>query len=290
MGPTTIVGDPRWWGDYRVSADALIKGKGYVELLGRVDGIGGSKFVSGYHLRVNQKSWRLYSEDIAGSDTTLASGKVSVNVPSWHNFSLKFKGNKIQVFIDKNKIKSIRDNRHLTGQIGLRTSKWTRAQFDNVEVTPTASRPHFIPHSQMKAKATSVDSGNVFGYTHPASAAIDDRPESYWRSNPKAHGPQAITIDLGHSYNIRGFTYQPQISGNWAAKKPGSPITHYVIYLSKDGKHFKKAISGTWRDSMAATKDVRWKKNRKVRYIRLKASGKHKSGITVGTINVINAE
>jgi O-glycosyl hydrolase len=289
MAPTTIVGDSRWWGDYQVSADVLIKGKGYVELMGRVDGIGGSRFVSGYHLRVSQKSWRLYSEDIAGSDTTLASGKVSVNVPAWHNFSLKFKGDKIQVFIDKDKAGEVHDNRHLTGQIGLRTSKWTCAQFDNVEVTPTASRPHFIPHSQMKAKATSVDSGNVFGYTHPASAAIDDRPETYWRSNPAAHVPQAITIGLGKLYQVQGITYQPQISGNWAARKPGKPITNYIIYVSKNGKNFKKVASGVWRNSMAATKVVRLGKGHKARYVRLKAVGKHKNGITVGTINVIEA-
>jgi O-glycosyl hydrolase len=287
MAPTTIVGDPRWWGDYRAGVDALIKNKGFVELMGRVDGVGGSKFVSGYHLRVSGKSWRLYSENVAGSDTTLVQGKVSFHAPSWHNLALKFKGDTIQVFIDSSKVGEVRDNRHHTGQVGLRTSKWLKTQFDNVKVVPTAHWPHFIPHIQMKTKATSVDSGNVFGYSHPASAAVDDRPESFWRSSPKARGPQAITIDLGKIYRVQGLTYQPQISGNWAARKPGNPITNYIIYLSKDGKNFKKVASGIWRNSMAATKVVRWKKSLKARYIWLKAVGKHKNGVTVGTINVI---
>jgi hypothetical protein len=273
MPPTTIAGDPRWWGDYRVSSDVLLEGPGYIELLARVDGVGGDEYLSGYHLQVaGDGAWRLYSEDIAGLNVTLASGRVSFGIGKWHNVALHFQGNELRVLINGTQVANVRDDRHRVGQIGLRTSRWIRAQFDNVQVTRTGAWPQFVPKAEMTATA-SAHAENAFGYTYPASAAIDDRPETYWRSewDPPAPLPQAITLDLGAVRDVRALTYRPRISGHWAARYPGSPITRYAIYVSTDGRAFSKVASGTWRNSLAATKVAPFDGAHKARYVRLEA-------------------
>src|SRR5690606_17072972 len=51
MDPTTIMGDPRWWGDYELRADVLLEQEGYVELLGRLSAQAHRK-LAGLHLRI----------------------------------------------------------------------------------------------------------------------------------------------------------------------------------------------------------------------------------------------
>ena len=295
MPPTTVLGDPRWWGDYRVSADVMLKEPGYVELLGRVDSVPDDTLVSGYHLQVtNDGTWQLYSKNVAGSETELASGSVSFGVESWHNLALHFKGEMIRVHIDGNKVATARGDHHRTGQIGLRASGWDQAQFDDVKVTPKGSQPNFIPNTEMTATATSAHTENALGYTFPASNAIDDRPETYWRSewDPLASLPQSLTIDLGAVRNVRALTYRPALMGNWAMTwgsiDQPDPITNYAVQLSMDGKDFEEVASGTWPNTLAATKIANLDKNYKAQYVRLKAnsSNKNEGSVTASEINI----
>ena len=53
MDPTTVFGDPRWWGNYEASTDFYLDDSGYVELLGRISTqptFGPT--VGGYHLQI----------------------------------------------------------------------------------------------------------------------------------------------------------------------------------------------------------------------------------------------
>ena len=292
MPPTTIAGDPRWWGDYRVSSDVLLESPGHVELLAHVDGVGGDEWVSGYHLRIaHDGAWRLYSEDIAGAEVALAAGRVPFGVGRWHNLALHFQGSEVRVLIDGTQTASVRDDRHRVGQIGLRTGRWIRAQFDNVQVTPTGAWPRFVPHAEITATATSAHATNAYGYTYPASAAIDDRPETYWRSEwePPAPLPQAITLDLGTVRDVRALTYRPRISGHWAARYPGNAISRYVIALSTDGRDFAPVAAGSWRSSVAATRIATLDGEHRARYVRLEAMGHGldcDASVTAGEINI----
>ena len=51
MPPTTVAGDPRWWGDYELSCDVLLEEAGYVEVLARASNQRGPA-IAGYHLRL----------------------------------------------------------------------------------------------------------------------------------------------------------------------------------------------------------------------------------------------
>ncbi|HVX44559.1 MAG TPA: discoidin domain-containing protein [Mycobacteriales bacterium] len=259
--PVTVVGDPRWWGDYQMSADALLRSPGYVELLGRVDSQ--QHNASGYHLQVaDTGAWSLRTESPTGAVKTLASGTTDpIGVGRWHHLALRFTGERIAVQVDGQTLATVTDAAHTSGQVGLAVSKWQQAQFDNLQVTPTSKTPRFAPESG--AVATSAETGNVSGHTYPARHAIDEHLWSMWRSTGPL--PQALTVDLGSVRPIRGVAYTPGVTGGAA------PITGYRIEVSTDGSHFRTAAEGDWQ-ATEAVKTVGWDQALDARYVRLVAT------------------
>jgi hypothetical protein len=271
MEPTTVAGDPRWWGDYRVSTSALLEQPGAVELLGRVDAQKGTR-VSGYHLRVGDDgAWRLYSQDLVGADRTLASGMVGFGVGSWHELALRFRAETIEAYVDDQAVARVHDGGHRTGQIGLRTGGFLRAQFDDVSVTPSGPQPALVPHAEMRASATSEHAANYRGYEYSAPNAIDDRPETMWNSewNPPVALPQAITLDLGRVRDVGALTYQPRLDGD-----PKGMVTGYAVELSRDGQRFQRVTQGAWPIT-TGTKVATWSDQpaRFLRFVALDAGG-----------------
>jgi Glycosyl hydrolase family 59/F5/8 type C domain len=277
MPPTTVVGDPSWWGDYQVSADAMLAEPGYVELLGRVESQ--QHKVAGYHLRVSDTGeWRLLSEDVGGVSTVLANGSVpALGVRTWHRLGMRFHADQVTALLDGTELATVTDDTHTSGQIGLRSGGWQPAQFDNVAVTPTAPAPRLVPHHQMRVSATSEHTANYQGHSYPARHAIDDRVDSAWKSEfePARLLPQAITLDLGRRQTVRGVVYRPAVSG-----VQGGAITAYDISVSRDGRQWSEAATGYWAATVA-TKVVSLPAV-EARYVRLTATdsaGCPKSGV-----------
>jgi O-glycosyl hydrolase len=282
MPPTTIMGDPSWWGDYKVSTDVLLEQPGYVELLGRI-AAQMDTIMAGYHLRINSDgAWKLYRCARQKKGVVLKAGKVPFGTGKWHRIALQMRDCTIAALIDGKQVASVQDTFNLSGQIGLTTSKWEHAQFDNLTVTPTGAWPRFIPHQGMRATATSEHTGFHRGYSYLAGNAIDDRPESAWNSEwePKAKLPQSITLDLGRSYQIRGLTYRPDFISFGKGR-----ITGYRIYVSSDGQSYHEVTKGKWADDVA-TKMAVWPV-REARYIRLEAVEGADSLASAAEINVM---
>jgi len=264
MPPTTVAGDPRWWGDYAVSTAARLGGADYVELLGRVDSQRGTR-VSGYHLRLARDgTWSLDAEDLLGSNETLASGSVELGDAEWHRLALSFRGNRIAASIDDVPVAAVEHDGHRIGQIGLRTP-FQVAQFDDVVVTPSGPAPLFAPQGAMNATATSEQTANTGGYEHSVPNAIDGRPETSWRSLSGAPLPQSITLELDRSRRVEGLVYQPRLDG-----ATGGVIGAYEVLLSEDGESFEPVAEGTW-PLTTGTKVVTWE-GRRARFLRLAAS------------------
>lgn len=187
--------------------------------------------------------------------------------------ALKMRGYNIEVIIDGETVGSVNDDYNVTGQIGLVTSKWVHAQFDNVEITPTTTGPDFISKKGMTVIATTEENPDEpleyiynLGYIFTADNAIDGRPETAWHSGRTPNReplPQSITIDMGSIQSTQGLTYRP----NFITHSPGGIITGYNIYLSLDGNNFEKVASGGWPGDVA-TKLVTWPEM-EARYVRL---------------------
>jgi hypothetical protein len=136
--PSTFGGNLSWT-NYTVSADALIKSAGSVQLLGRV-GTQKSETVGDineYYLQLsNTGSWSIVRNSTSGTLTTLASGTVTApGTGTWHNLSLTFSGSKITAAIDSKTVGSATDGSYGSGMVGFATSGYQTDQFDNLSVT-----------------------------------------------------------------------------------------------------------------------------------------------------------
>jgi hypothetical protein len=281
--PATLVGDPTWWGDYQVTADAMLDEPGYVELLGRVE-LYNPDVISGYHFRVaDTGQWQLYSEEAKGKDVMLASGPAGrFAIAKWHHLGMRFEGDHLTASVDGHSVANIIDARHTTGQIGLAVSPWKRAEFDNVSVTKTRKWPRFVPHAHMTASATSTQPGVHQNHMYAADGAIDGRIETRWSSqfNPSLALPQAITLDLGQTYSTYGLTYNPPID-----KNGGGIITGYAVSVSVNGKTFREVSRGTWHAG-TSTKIAAWARVFPARFVRLQARSTSGIGAAVSELNV----
>jgi hypothetical protein len=67
-------------------------------------------------------------------NTTLASGTLSFPLGSWHRLALDLSGTTIAALHDGVALTTITNTAFVRGNVGLSTSKWTDAQFDNFSV------------------------------------------------------------------------------------------------------------------------------------------------------------
>jgi hypothetical protein len=281
LRPTSIVGDPMWWGDYEVSVDAMLEQASAVELLGRVDKYN-QYLVSGYHFRITSSgAWKFYTVDASGNSTTLAAGQATFGIGVWHQLALAFLGTRVTVKLDGQPLATVTATAHTTGQVGVSVGGWTTAQFDNLSVQPTDAWPQFVASPTVKATATSEQNQEDEQATYPASGAVDGRVESCWWSRqkpgPPASLPQAITLHLSQARTVYGLAYRPPIN------QQGS-ITSYAVYLSNDGKRFSKVAAGKWPEQ-AATQIVSWHPQR-ARFVRLEALGTENYGAAACEVQV----
>jgi len=77
------------------------------------------------------------------------------------------------------------------------------------------------------------------GDNEKAASIIDDDPATWWETDKDANLPQEVSIDLGSTYQISGFTYLP-MQARWIS----GFIQEYEFYVSKDGKTWSLAAKG----------------------------------------------
>jgi alpha-L-rhamnosidase len=145
---------------------------------------------------------------------------------------------------------------------------------------PTSDGYTNIPQSQMTATATTEHPGNEAG------KAIDGSNTTFWHSEwtPLAPLPQAITLNLGGTYNVARLKYQPRTDGTL-----NGTITTYNIYISTDGTNFTKVVnSGTWSDD-TTQKTITWP-SVSARYLRLEAIAGHNTLASAAELIVAYAD
>ena len=93
-------------------------------------------------------------------------------------------------------------------------------------------------------KVVSVDSQETAGADNSAANAIDNNASTFWhtRWNDDLALPHHLTIDMGTSHRIGGFTYLPRQDGN-----PNGTVENYRFETSTDGVSWTtNIISGTF--------------------------------------------
>lgn len=136
--PYTLTGDAGWR-DYAVEADVRLPAYGTATLLGRIDSadvfqdrdaLNPSAYVLSFRA---DGQWQLVSSAFKRADRSLAYGHAAPLAGVWHHVRLSFRDELIEGEIDGQKIFSVRDAEHASGQAGIGSS-WTRVAFDNLKI------------------------------------------------------------------------------------------------------------------------------------------------------------
>jgi hypothetical protein len=281
--PTTVAGDPRWWGDYTLGSKVMLEQPGSVELIGRITGQVNvaADGVGGYHLRIGSDGWSMYSVDSATrARTVLASGDRSIEPGTWHDVELQMRGDRIDAVLDGALLARIEDTRQRAGNVALGAGTWVNAQFDDVRVTPTAPWPELASKARMSASASTAH-GFYRGDTYDAEHAIDDRPETLWHSKfaPRVPPPHSLTLDLGRAQEVEALLVRPRF------EEVSAMITDYRVEVSRDGASYDTVAEGSWALT-AATKVVDWDPVQ-ARYVRLVAEDGDKGLASVAELDVV---
>ncbi|GEM_PF-776393 len=267
MPPTSMFGDPRWWSDYTLQSDVYLEEPGYVELIGRVSGqLGWTPYLGGYHFQIGSDGWKLYNEDSPSKTVTpIDSGDTAIQPGTWHTLALKLRANRIELQLDGKTLTSVESAGQLQGNVALRASKWQRAQFDNVIVTPTGPTPEFVPYDSMSIAEVSSVQGFMGGWTFDAEHAIDDRLGTNWHSQD-IDEDHSITIDLGSVKDIEAFWLNPRRP--YFDKNNTMNITKYRVEVSRDGAHYQTVDKGSW-PATGSPKIAAWGEKTPARFVRL---------------------
>jgi hypothetical protein len=122
---------------------------------------------------------------------------------------------------------------------------------DLEEQADAASADGVIPQSQLSI---------VFVASEPpvgegaAEAAIDGRPETFWRTELGAKAPRhphELVIALGDRYSVRGFRYLPRQDGSL-----DGTVARFDFYVSEDGEDWGKSVAAGIFSGDAAEKEV----------------------------------
>jgi alpha-L-fucosidase len=124
---------------------------------------------------------------------------------------------------------------------------------------------------------------------HPAAAAIDGDPRTFWCTHDSAKGemgpPQSLTIDLGAEHDLAAITVLPRQDGTAHAV-----VDRYRVEWSRDGKIWSKPLEGEFSNIRANPVEQRiaLPEGAKARHIRFTALRVlEKNNVTVAEISVI---
>jgi len=113
----------------------------------------------------------------------------------------------------------------------------------NGQLGIVASRP-FASLSPTGWKVVAVDSQETAGEDNAAVNAIDGNTSTFWHTawNSDLALPHYLTVDMGRSHRIAGFTYLPRQDGN-----PNGTVETYRFETSTDGNNWTANVaSGTF--------------------------------------------
>ncbi|GAA1591217.1 endo-alpha-N-acetylgalactosaminidase family protein [Kribbella hippodromi] len=103
----------------------------------------------------------------------------------------------------------------------------------------TVLPPGIVPQSRIKVADVSSEDVGTGG---AATAALDGNPSTIWHSawsevSTPAGYPHHVTLDLGSTYQVNGFSYLPRQSGT------NGMFKGYEIYVSADGQDWGTPVA-----------------------------------------------
>ncbi len=155
---------------------------------------------------------------------------------------------------------------------------------DGSKSTDVVSGNFDVPKTNWKIVEASAPA-NGFG----PEKAIDDNPATMWHTpwgeNVKKH-PHEIVVDMGETYSLKGFTYQPRTDGNISGT-----IKTYEFQVSIDGQVWNTVSKGAFDNikNNPILQEVLFRRSVPARYFRFisKSGAASEAWVSVGELGVI---
>ena len=107
--------------------------------------------------------------------------------------------------------------------------------YDSETQEQSESTLKYLDVAKKDWEVVDVSSGSIY----EAIKLMDEDPNTYWATDKGVKFPQEIVIDLGKTYNLKGFTYVPiQI------RYPFGIITNYEFSVSTNNRNWKTVAKG----------------------------------------------
>ncbi len=135
--------------------------------------------------------------------------------------------------------------------------------FDSLSGKQTESVTRDIDIPKRAWKVIEVSTGEM----ETAALMIDENPDTFWSTNKKVSVSQEVVIDMGNSYNLKGFTYWPI-----QERYPFGIITKYEFSVSTNARNWKSVANGEFANIVNSRLQQKVDfPTTKARYIKLRA-------------------
>ena len=170
----------------------------------------------------------------------------------------------------------------------VENNNWSNYERSGVEIIQinTEGKPGLVTKNNWVATTNSEDA------THPVSFAIDDSQDTWYASNAGAAMPVELTINLSKRNSIAGINinqYEARAltEAYYHQQYQGTRAKDYEVYSSRNGKKWALSKKGTFLNERGV-KDIQFdKKQRRVKFIKLKILNNYKGD---GVVQISNIE
>ncbi|GAA1899814.1 ricin-type beta-trefoil lectin domain protein [Streptantibioticus ferralitis] len=214
--PYAILGD-LGWSNYTVSIDTRLTQDGAVRLLGRVGTQSGFSpaGINSYDLSLSHSgAWAIERNNTAHQVTVLAQGTdTQAAGDGWHRLSLGFDGATITASIDGRTVGTATDASYGSGQVGIGTTGYVPAQYDNLSVTPGPAQTYAGTYQLVNR-----NSGKALDVADQATA--DGSAVDQWAGNGGANQRWTVQPTGDGYYRLTGVQ-----SGKALQVPGGNPVS-----------------------------------------------------------------
>jgi hypothetical protein len=232
--PYATLGD-LGWSDYTVAVDTRLTQDGAVRLLGRVGTQSGFSpaGIDSYELSLSHSgAWAVERNNTAHQVTVLAQGTdAQAAGDGWHRLALGFDGATITASIDGHTLGTVDDTSYGAGQVGIGTTGYIQAQYDNLSVTPGPTRPYAGTY-----RLVNRNSGKTLDVVGQATA--DGSAVDQWSGNGGANQQWAVRPAGDGYYEVVGVQ-----SGKALQAPGGNPVSGTQL----DIRGGRLGAAGQWR-------------------------------------------
>ncbi|MCP4976202.1 MAG: alpha-L-fucosidase, partial [Maribacter sp.] len=134
--------------------------------------------------------------------------------------------------------------------------------FDPVSKQQTEVANTYFDIAKKNWEVVHTTTGNM----NEAIKLMDDDPNTYWATDKDVKTIQEVIIDLGKSFQLKGFTYSPI-----QERYPFGIITNFEFYVSQDEINWERVVRGEFANIVNSRVEQKVSfKTTKARYIKLR--------------------